>query len=220
MDKKELVKRRGRDYLIVALIAVASIMTFIGGYSLSDSFKSPYREVVKEEEEPDITRGRTNYSVLGFDKDYIIDVDKDADYSLKSSTYGLENNTDYYIYTVHGLVKNEVEFVKSYYDSKEDERLGVVKFDSDVVDVYLYGSDKLLFLLADGTVEYVELSEVNLGSSIKHEEIAALKNTAKFYTADVCKTEVTEEGRNYSCRLGQFAQLITGEIYDLSNIDY
>ena len=51
MENREMIRKRGSNSLIIAIIVVASIMTFIGGYSLSDSFKSPYREVVKEEEE-------------------------------------------------------------------------------------------------------------------------------------------------------------------------
>ena len=221
MENREMIRKRGSNSLIIAIIVVASIMTFIGGYSLSESFRPPYRKlVVDQESEPDINRSGMILSTLGFDEENIVNGDRNADYSLKMSTYGIGENTEYYFYTVHGLIKNEVEFVKAYYGDKKDESMGKVKFASDVVDTYLFDENKLLFLLDDGTVEYINISSIEEGKSISYSEVPTLKNTAKFYSADVCKTETTEEGRAYKCRLGNFAQLMNGNIYDLSLIEY
>ena len=75
--------------------------------------------------------------------------------------------------------------------------------------------NKLLFLLADGTVEYVFESDIK-EETIPHKAIGGLKNITKFYSVSACSE--TEGYRE--CVPDTFAQALTGELYDLSNFQY
>ncbi len=201
-------RREGRNFLATSLVAVAAIIAFIGGTFLVEeankTFKSSPKTIYVEKEVEVEVEKEVYPTVLGFDESKITNKSENAVYSLSLSKTGE-------VTLKYGDTKNVILFEKNEGSSSSI-------FNADIVDTH-FVNDKIVFLLADGTVEYILVNDIVPSEEISHSEIVELKGTAKFYDSSVCVSSAVE-GEQPNCVPTVLAQKTNGEIFDLSNVQY
>lgn len=220
--RKAKSQNKPQDVLVTAVIVVSAAIAFMGGFVLSGDLSKSYYKTknktnVQENEDVKVAgatvAGQTvSGSTLGFNEKYIVS-GQEYDYKFNLGTYaGIE---DAYINLNYGNSKNEIVVSKYYYDNENNEEY-TMNFNKPVVDVHMAtfdmeaGYNTILFLLDDGTVEYMFAEDaINNDNYVTQGRIVGINNIVKFYEGTSC-----EKGTPI-CSKTTFAQTIDGKIFNL-----
>ncbi len=218
--RKLNAKKRAQDSLVVSLIGVTAVITFIGGYILSDGLNSKAMKIKgdsneTEEVDIDITRGRVPSSSvgnLGFDENKVVDR-QNKNYDLVVDSYDYDENTSYLVMLTDN--PNAAKVVKQDYSVQEFEEF-YIYFANNILEIHAASideeNDTFFFLLADGSVEYIPLKDAVLNNDFVSFGTLIDSDVVKFYDSEVC------EGLCKNCTSTVLAQKIDGTIYDLRTL--
>lgn len=206
--------------IVVLLVLLILLVLGMGGYLVYDKVLS---KEVKEEKQENITKEETveeknNNSINA--SDLVLDSSKCI--NQKNMVYSLSTNFDIngisIIYN-NGNVNISItpEIVKNSYNGINISNSSyTVNFNKKIVDIYVdgygqsIGYETILFLMEDGTVEYIPFYYACNNDSFKTIKLDGVENIVKFLSASASPVE---PGGGYHTIL---AQKQDGTFYDIS----
>ena len=206
--------------IVVLLVLLILLVLGMGGYLVYDKVLS---KEVKEEKQENITKEETveeknNNSINA--SDLVLDSSKCI--NQKNMVYSLSTNFDIngisIIYN-NGNVNISItpEIVKNSYNGINISNSSyTVNFNKKIVDIYVdgygqsIGYETILFLMEDGTVEYIPFYYACNNDSFKTIKLDGVDNIIKFLSASASPVE---PGGGYHTIL---AQKQDGTFYDIS----
>ena len=217
-------KNNNKDTVLLSLLAVVAILTFIGGYAISEELtERTYRASNANKKEndvisvpDDIVRGlpMPTIDTLGFKAGDVVSIE-DQKYEVDFGRY-TASSTSYYDIK-YGDKNSIIKLVR--HDSNGELEEYLIDFSYDVVDVFVSGFgnsnkyDTIFFLLDDGSVEYMLITNAIANDDFtSYGTLPNISNIAKFYNGNVCDNE----GKN--CLRTVYAQSTDSSIYNLYDI--
>ena len=227
----ELNQKKSRGTIVIIILLVIALCG-MGGYLVYDKVLSPQEETSQEEDNRDETVGEeeeTDSSQSTENSSYQATFRGNQAINTSGLTYQLFDSVEGINVTL-GASQREVTFSYNSYTVNGRYALGWVtaldsytytpvtinNFTKDIVDIYLGGfgqdasNDTLLFLMNDGTVEYVPIRlalSTNNQAISSYGSLPSVSNVVKFYTAQVSSGYATV-----------LAQRSDGTYYDLSQV--
>ncbi len=227
------IKTKKEKILVIAIIMLVIVVIVLGGYICYDKIlnKDTKNNTIKNSK-ADSTNINENLSlikVINFNKNNCINNDfSDKNYII--SRFGISqfiNGLTFSIENDEKIVKAQVRYDMLFPDkyTKEDIISGKVKnyddisltFDKKVESIFggLFAADGVdgivfLFLLEDGTLEYMKYSDIYNFQKFQHKPISEVKDIVKFDNIVLSKNEDT-----YS-KYTTIAYKMDGTYYDLS----
>ncbi len=214
-SKKKEADRQGSLITVVAL--VTSFIAFIGGFVLSEDINPKKVKVLKSENSDVVIAAKGLNDSLKFDEKNVNPKKGNLSYNLKTTYYGIDDDSYYTIN--HGVNDDELEFTKYY--SGERVSSEIISFDSNVVDIvvnYLNDDEKedyVAFILENGNVEYMrakkEMNDVTFSYKMS---LPLLDDIVKYYQGVSCNSETSK------CYNDIYVQSSNGTIYSVNEYVY
>ena len=192
-------KRKGvekQDTLITALVIVTSFIAFIGGFVLSEDINPKKYKILKSNDNVDVVvAGKSIKDGVKFEKDNVYPKKGNLSYNLKTAYYGIDDSHYYAIN--YGVNDDEVEITEYVDGGKKSSN--IVTFNSGVVDIVVNNldddekSDLIIFILEDGSVEYMKVKKdfdtISIGNKVV---LPLVHDIVKYYQGISCNSETSK----------------------------
>ncbi len=209
--KKESGKQ---DTLITAVVLVTSFIAFIGGFVLSEDINPKKYKVLKSNNSVDAVVASTDISDgLKFDRGNVFPKKSNLSYNLKTAYYGIDDS--HYCSINYGVNNDEVEITEYVDGGKVNSN--IIAFNSGVVDIVVNNlddeekSDLIIFILEDGSVEYIkvnkDLDTISIGNKVM---LPLVRDVVKYYQGISCNSETSK------CYNDIYVQSRNGALYSVN----